>query len=101
MLISGYIPGSNGSAVGRALVVKWLGFSAFTAVARVQSLVWKLGSHINPLHAEAKKEREKEQYFCSHSCFQKNVCIFGDCALSMQKFPSQGSKATAVTMPDT
>ena len=31
-------------------MVWWLGFSTFTTVARVQSLVWELRSHIKALH---------------------------------------------------
>lgn len=34
-----------------------VGVHAFTAVARVQSLVWELGSHIKLLHAMAKINR--------------------------------------------
>lgn len=44
------------SRLGGSLVVSWLGFGAFTAVAQVQSLVWELRSHIKPLHAMAEKK---------------------------------------------
>ena len=48
-----------------SLVVWWLGLSAFTIVALVQSLVWELRSHIKPLQATAKKKR--------NHCFHKQV----------------------------
>ena len=41
--------------LGSSLVVQWLGLSAFTAMAWVQSLVWELRSHVKLLHAVAKK----------------------------------------------
>ena len=41
---------------GSSLVVQWLGLSAFTAVARVQSLVGQLRSH-KP-SGEAKKKKK-------------------------------------------
>ena len=43
---------------GSSLVVYWLGFSAFTAAAWVQSLAWELRSHIN--HATAKKQKQNK-----------------------------------------
>ena len=46
---------------GSSLVAQWLGLSAFTAAAWVQSLVWELRSHIKPLHATAKKKKKDER----------------------------------------
>lgn len=37
-------------------MVSWVGFSAFTAVVRVQSLVWELRPRIKLLYAAAKKQ---------------------------------------------
>lgn len=48
-----------------SLVVWWLGLSTFTqAVARVQSLVWNLRSHIKPLHAWTKKKAMTNTKIC-------------------------------------
>ena len=46
---------------GSSLVAQWIGFSAFTAVARVQFLVWDLRSHIKPLNAVAEKKKKKTE----------------------------------------
>ena len=35
-----------------------LGLGAFTSVAWVQSLVWKLKSHIKPMHTKPKKKKK-------------------------------------------
>ena len=35
-----------------------LGFGDFTTVARVQSLVWELRSHVKPLHITAPLPRQ-------------------------------------------
>ena len=48
-------PGKDGYS---SLVVWWLGFSAFTAVAWVQSLIWELRSHIKLLHAGQKNPKK-------------------------------------------
>ena len=45
---------------GSSLVVQWLGFGAFTAVARVQSLVRELRSCKQ--HSAAKKKKTKKNY---------------------------------------
>ena len=42
-------------------MVQRLGFSAFTAMAWFQSLVWELRSHIKLLHAVIKRKIEKEK----------------------------------------
>ena len=39
---------------------KWLGFCAFSAVAQVQSLAWKLRSRIKLLHAVAKRKKKEK-----------------------------------------
>ena len=38
------------------LVVQWLGFSAFTTVSWVQSLIWELRFHVKLPHTTAKKK---------------------------------------------
>ena len=47
-------------------MAQWLGFSAFIAVAHVQSQVWDLRSHIKPLHATAKTNKQKNEKGCSN-----------------------------------
>ena len=42
------------------LVVYGLGFGTVTTVAQVQSLVWELWAHIEPLHAMAKKIKQNK-----------------------------------------
>ena len=40
-------------------MVEWLGLSVFAAAAWVQSLNWKLRSHIKPLDTVAKINKQK------------------------------------------
>ena len=44
-----------------SLVVYWLGFSTFTTVARVRSLVCELRFHIQPLHTKANKTKQNKK----------------------------------------
>ena len=44
-----------------SLVVQWLGVSAFTLVAQVQSLVGELRSHSLMVWQKKKREREKRE----------------------------------------
>ena len=47
--------------LGSSLAVQWLGLGAFTAGARVQSLVRELGSRKPRSMAKRKKKRERER----------------------------------------
>ena len=51
-----------------SLAVKWLGLSAFTALARVQSLVAELRSHKPP--GAAKKQKQKEVGFLPNTIYK-------------------------------
>ena len=42
-------------------MVKWLGLGAFTVVAQVQSLLWRLRAHVKPLHSVAKTKKKKKK----------------------------------------
>lgn len=48
---------------GSSLVTQSLGFSLFTAVGQVRSLVWELRSHIQSLHTTAKKKKKKNAVY--------------------------------------
>ena len=58
MYVKVFFPCGNvkrgGQSLGSSLVVYWLGHSLFPIVARMQSLLWELRSHIKPLHATVK-----------------------------------------------
>ena len=53
---------------GNSLVVQWLGHNAFTAVARVQSLVRKLRSQQH--HPLPQKKESKRRSVCIQLCTQ-------------------------------
>ena len=61
--------------------------SAFTAAARVQSLVWEHRSHVKPLHTMAKKIKKKkkekelilEVKLVGSSCFKGFWCVLLKC----------------------
>ena len=45
---------------GSSLVASWLGLRALTAGAWIQSPIWDLRSHMELLHAEARKQTKKQ-----------------------------------------
>lgn len=67
--------------MGNPLAVQGLGLRAFTAKARFQSLVRKLGSHkphgTSPPHPAAKREREREKEWNQITCCVYLSCLFG------------------------
>ena len=56
---------------------QWLGHDTFTAMAQVQSLVWKLRSH--KLHGVVKKKQNKKHYddmYLTPTRISKTISLF-------------------------
>ena len=55
-------------------MVQWLGFSAFTAVAWIQSLVGELRSH-KPCSVDQKKQMPRRAVVDNVKCYQRSLKI--------------------------